>query len=54
MKRNKENFDLVYQILREDAGTRENDMYLYIVYVNRKSNKKITEDLLKNVGLSNI
>ena len=48
MKRNKENFDLVYQILREDAGTRENDMYLYIEYVNRKSNKKITEDLLKN------
>lgn len=30
MKRNKENFDLVYQILREDAGTRENDMYLHI------------------------
>lgn len=48
MKRNKESFDLVYQILREDAGTRENDMYLYIEYVNRKSNKKITEDLLKN------
>lgn len=48
MKRNKENFDLVYQILREDAGTRENDMYLYIEYVNRKSNKRITEDFLKN------
>lgn len=48
MKRNKENFDLVYQILRENEGTRENDMYLYIEYVNRKSNKKITEDLLKN------